>query len=153
MPLHLIKLCVGVDGVKDLEDWIVEKRKKTKGAAGEHIHTTRMVPKRADELTGGGSLFWVIRGELCCRQRLLAVRPLPPGARAESGAGRAAAVSRIPGLALLRRRGSAARPGPRRAGRCQDAGDLAPRAARARPAVTPRTALPETPASGSLSQT
>lgn len=75
MALHLIKLCVGVDSVQELEDWIVEKRRKTKGNAREHIHTTRMVPKRADELLDGGSLFWVIRGELICRQTLLDVRP------------------------------------------------------------------------------
>jgi hypothetical protein len=75
MALHLIKLCVGVDTVQELEDWIVEKRRKTKGNAREHIHTTRMVPKRADELLDGGSLFWVIRGELICRQTLLDVRP------------------------------------------------------------------------------
>src|SRR6266581_2376785 len=75
MPLHLIKLCVGCDSVKDLEDWIREKRRKTRGKKTEHIHTTRMVPKRADELTDGGSLYWVIRGEIMCRQRILAVRP------------------------------------------------------------------------------
>jgi hypothetical protein len=77
MPLHLIKLCVGCDSVKDLEDWIEEKwrRRKKKGRAREHFHITRMVPKRIDELLEGGSLFWVIRGELACRQRLLAVEP------------------------------------------------------------------------------
>jgi hypothetical protein len=74
MPLHLIKLCVGCDSVKDLEDWIAEKL-RTKRSRGEHIHTTRMVPKRADELVAGGSLYWVIRGAILCRERLLAVRP------------------------------------------------------------------------------
>ena len=64
MPLHLIKLCVGCDSVNDLEDWIKPelKEKKTRGQKREHIHTTRMVPKRADELLDGGSLYWVIRG-------------------------------------------------------------------------------------------
>ena len=77
MPLHLIKLCVGVDTVQDLDDWIKQrlKEKKKKGEKPEHIHTTRMVPKRADELTAGGSLYWVIRGEILCRERLLAIRP------------------------------------------------------------------------------
>lgn len=77
MALHLIKLCVGCDSVKDLEDWIREKLKRAKksGRAREHIHTTRMTPKRADELLDGGSLFWVIRGQIMCRQRLIAVRP------------------------------------------------------------------------------
>jgi len=77
MALHLIKLCVGCDSVKDLEDWIREKRKRLKksGSAREHIHTTRMTPKRAEELLDGGSLYWVIRGQIMCRQRLIAVRP------------------------------------------------------------------------------
>jgi hypothetical protein len=77
MPLHLIKLCVGCDSVKDLEDWIQEKwkRSRKRGPAREHFHITRMVPKRIEELLGGGSLYWVVRGELACRQQLLAVRP------------------------------------------------------------------------------
>ena len=77
MPLHLIKLCVGCDSVADLEDWIKQKlqEKKKRRQKPEHIHTTRMVPKRAAELTQGGSLFWVIRGQITCRERILAIRP------------------------------------------------------------------------------
>src|SRR4051812_44582829 len=41
----------------------------------EETHTTRMVPKRVDELLDGGSLFWVIKGQVAARQMLLAVRP------------------------------------------------------------------------------
>jgi hypothetical protein len=75
VTLHLIKLCVGCDSIQDLEDWIKEKRRRTRGKKTEHIHTTRMVPKRADELVDGGSLYWVIRGQVMCRERVLAVRP------------------------------------------------------------------------------
>jgi hypothetical protein len=75
MPLHLIKLCVGADSVRDLEDWIKEKLRAKRKNGEKHIHRTRMVPKRAAELTDGGSLYWVIRGEVMCRQRLRAVRP------------------------------------------------------------------------------
>lgn len=78
MALHLIKLCVGADSVKDLTDWIRERLadKRKRGLPVEHVHTTRMMPKRADELLDGGSLYWVIRGEVRCRQRLRAVRPV-----------------------------------------------------------------------------
>ena len=77
MALHLVKLCVGCDSVQDLKDWIREKLKdrKKRRLAPEHIHTTRMVPKRSAELVDGGSLYWVIRGQIMCRQTLLAVRP------------------------------------------------------------------------------
>ena len=77
MTLHLIKLCVGCDSVKDLEDWIREKLKqrRKRRLSSEHMHRTRMVPKRSEELRDGGSLYWVIRGEIMCRQRLLDVRP------------------------------------------------------------------------------
>ncbi len=77
MSLNLIKLCVGADSIKDLEDWIKLKlkEKKRRGQKPEHIHRTRMVPKRAEELLDGGSLYWVIRGEITCRQRIRDVRP------------------------------------------------------------------------------
>jgi hypothetical protein len=78
MSLNLIKLCVGCDSVKELREWIRERLrdKKKRGLAVEHIHTTRMMPKRADELLDGGSLYWVIRGEVACRQRLKQIRPI-----------------------------------------------------------------------------
>jgi hypothetical protein len=77
MPLHLVKLCVGCDSVSDLEEWIKQKlkEKKRRGRKPEHIHTTRMVPKRAAELTAGGSLYWVIRGRVTCRERIVDIRP------------------------------------------------------------------------------
>lgn len=75
MTLHLIKLCVGVDAIPDLEGWIAEKRRLQVGSAHEHVHTTRMVPKRRDPLLDGGSIYWVIRGQVACRQRLVDLRP------------------------------------------------------------------------------
>ena len=77
MPLHLIKLCVGVESIADLQAEIAARlalRERT-GQAREQVHTTRMVPKRLDDLADG-SLFWVIKGQLCARQGLLAVRPI-----------------------------------------------------------------------------
>jgi hypothetical protein len=77
MPLHLIKLGVGCDSVADLVDWIKQKlkEKKKRRQKPEHIHTTRMIPKRAEELIDGGSLYWVIRGQISCREKILDIRP------------------------------------------------------------------------------
>ena len=63
MALHLIKLAVGCESVKDLTERVAERGKRT----GQHIHITRMVPKRADELLDGGSLYWVMKGSVRCR--------------------------------------------------------------------------------------
>jgi hypothetical protein len=77
MPVHLIKLCVGAESVEDLEVWIAERQAAShaRGERFEQVHTTRMVPKRAGELVAGGSLYWVIKGNVQCRQRLLDIRP------------------------------------------------------------------------------
>ena len=77
MSLHLIKLCVGCDSIRDLEEWIEENQAHFRrlGRSYEQTHTTRMVPKRMDALLGGGSLYWVIKGQIACRQILVAIRP------------------------------------------------------------------------------
>lgn len=81
MALHLIKLCVGCESPEDLEDWIEQrlKDKRRRGEPAEQFHTTRMIPKRIDDLTGGGSLYWVIKGMVQCRQRLMDIRPFVDG--------------------------------------------------------------------------
>ncbi|MEO3999785.1 DUF1489 family protein [Mesorhizobium sp. CAU 1732] len=77
MPLNILKLCVGCESVEDLEDWIAIKldEKRRAGAPVEHFHTTRMAPKRVEELIDGGSLYWIIKGGVQCRQTLLEIRP------------------------------------------------------------------------------
>lgn len=72
MSLHLIKLCVGADSIADLRAWIKMRRER---ASGVHAHVTRMMPKRAEELLDGGSLYWVINGFLCARQKLVGIEP------------------------------------------------------------------------------
>src|SRR3954447_11357410 len=85
MALHLLKLCVGCDAIEDLEEWIAERLKAARKARRkpEHAHITRMIPQRAEELVDGGSLYWVIRGTVQVRQRIVAVRPFrdPAGIR------------------------------------------------------------------------
>jgi hypothetical protein len=77
MPLHLIKLCVGADSIADLEEW-VEERAQEQAALGRpprSRHITRMVPTRAPEIADGGSLYWIIKGQLSARQQVLEVEP------------------------------------------------------------------------------
>ena len=75
MPLHLIKLCVGEDSVAGLEEWVDERVREriARGEAPRSRHITRMVPSRAAEIVGGGSLYWIIKGQLAARQRILEI--------------------------------------------------------------------------------
>ena len=77
MPLHLIKLCVGADSVADLEEWVGERvrERKAKREAPRSLHVTRMTPTRAAEIVDGGSLYWVIKGQLAARQQVLEIEP------------------------------------------------------------------------------
>jgi hypothetical protein len=77
MALNLIKLCVGAESIEDLEAWIEFRlgEMRRAGEVPEQVHTTRMVPKRVEELLDGGSLYWVIKGSVQCRQRLVDIRP------------------------------------------------------------------------------
>ena len=69
MTLNIVKLCVGCEGIDALTAW--HEANAGRWAAGTTEHVTRMWPKREAELLAGGSLYWVIKGEILCRQRLL----------------------------------------------------------------------------------
>ncbi|MDX2234450.1 MAG: DUF1489 domain-containing protein [Hyphomonadaceae bacterium] len=71
MTLHIMKLCVGADSVEDLADWQRRQVQTLKRRAP--VCGTRMWPKRADEVLAGGSLYWVIKGAIVVRQRIVAI--------------------------------------------------------------------------------
>lgn len=70
--LHLIKLSVGSDSVDDLRQWQTRRieERRAAGLDPRPRHVTRMWPKRADEILGGGSLYWVIQGWIAVRQSI-----------------------------------------------------------------------------------
>ncbi len=67
--IHLVKLCVGATEVQDLVDW--QQNPRAKGPDGFPRHVTRMWPKQAEALLNGGALYWVFKGLILCRQRIL----------------------------------------------------------------------------------
>jgi hypothetical protein len=69
--LHLIKLSVGTESVEDLRRWQARRLR----LSGRVFHQTRMMPRRADELLRGGSIYWVIKGMVQARQGLRAIEP------------------------------------------------------------------------------
>ncbi|SLN37960.1 DUF1489 family protein [Roseisalinus antarcticus] len=66
--LNLQKLSVGTETVEDLAAWQATRRAQTPDGLPRHV--TRMWPKRESELLNGGSIYWVIKGLVLCRQRI-----------------------------------------------------------------------------------
>lgn len=66
-------MCVGIDNVDQLIDEREHKHAKllARSAPLETVHRTRHFPRRADEILAGGSLYWVIKGYVRARQRIL----------------------------------------------------------------------------------
>lgn len=67
--VNLIKLSVGSETIDDLAAWQATKRAQS--AEGLPRHVTRMWPKREAEILNGGSIFWVIKGVIQCRQKII----------------------------------------------------------------------------------
>lgn len=88
--VHMVKLCVGADGIDDLRAWqagrIAERQRA--GLDPRPRHVTRMWPRRAPEILNGGSLYWVFRGAILARQEIEALEEV----RAEDDVRRCAIV-------------------------------------------------------------
>ena len=70
MPLHLLKLAVGIDDVDQLRR-IRAARAAERG--GTWVYT-RNHPRRAQEVLAGGSIYWIIRGRIRVRQLVTGFR-------------------------------------------------------------------------------
>ena len=74
MPLHLIKVAARIESLDHL---ILHQQSLAIYDPTYHIrigrHWTRHRPKRADEIVSGGSVYWIIRGVIRARQRVIAL--------------------------------------------------------------------------------
>ena len=69
MVVHLSRPAVGIESLDHFYE-VIEMR--TKGGQLDTTQAyTRNMPKRADELVDGGSIYWIIKGQYCARQKIL----------------------------------------------------------------------------------
>jgi hypothetical protein len=76
-PLHLLKMAVGIGDIDELRRFRAA-RLKERGTSWVY---TRNRPRRTEEVLAGGSIYWVIRGQIRVRQRVTGFR----SARDENG--------------------------------------------------------------------
>lgn len=67
--LNLVKLSVGTEDLADLAAWQADRHGQSPD--GLPWHVTRMWPRREAEVLAGGSIYWVIKGLILARQRIL----------------------------------------------------------------------------------
>lgn len=72
--IHLIKLSVGSDSVEQIEDW--QQNRSKQRVNSQYFHLTRMWPKRENELLNGGSIYWVVKGLVQARQRIIGLEEM-----------------------------------------------------------------------------
>ncbi len=72
MAINIVKLCVGATSIDDLANWQERQRFNRLGLGLDPrpVCDTRMTPKRANEVTAGGSLYWIIKGVILVRQSI-----------------------------------------------------------------------------------
>ena len=111
--MHLIKLCVGVESVEQLAalEAVRLEALRSAGQPAELLHRTRQTPRQRNAiLAAGGSLYWVIKGAVLARQKIVDLREEngAEGAVGNSGDGKFCDIVLHPELI-------ATRPQPRRA--------------------------------------
>ena len=70
MPLHLLKLAVGIEDI----DHLRRVRAARTARYGRSWVYTRNHPRRAPEVLAGGSIYWIIRGHIRVRQLVTGFR-------------------------------------------------------------------------------
>ena len=76
--LHLVKMAVGIESVHHLN---AVQKKRLQGNLDAGLgplvqFVTRNRPKRFDEVLAGGSMYWIIKGSIRVRQRVLGLDPV-----------------------------------------------------------------------------
>ncbi|MEM7728644.1 MAG: DUF1489 domain-containing protein [Pseudomonadota bacterium] len=81
--MHLQKLSVGSKSIQSLADWQtkVVGRRTARGLSAHHEHVTRMFPKQKDAILAGGSIYWVIKGMILCRNPIVGLEETQKGGR------------------------------------------------------------------------
>ncbi len=71
MTVNLIKVCVGVTSIEQLRS---EQERRLIG--GPLCHVTKQRPQREEEVLDGGSLYWIIKGNIAVRQKITELQHL-----------------------------------------------------------------------------
>ena len=75
MAVHILKMAVGIESVEHLCQVQADRLRRLveSGDPQKLYHWTRNTPRRAEEITDGGSIYWIIKGYIRARQRIISI--------------------------------------------------------------------------------
>ncbi len=68
MTVHLVKIAVGIESLEHLREI---QAQRIGAGNGKLRHMTRNRPRREDEVLDGGCIYWIIKGYIRARQRII----------------------------------------------------------------------------------
>ena len=76
MTVHLLRRAFHSESLEDLAEWQAERRKemRAKGQKPKTRTLLRNFPTRQEELLDGGSIYWIVKGHIRARQRILDIQ-------------------------------------------------------------------------------
>ena len=72
--VNIVKLAVGVQSIEELA--LIQRRFLNQAgnlANNGFYHSTKLMPKKHEAIVKSGSLYWVIKGVICARQKIVAI--------------------------------------------------------------------------------
>ena len=72
--INIVKLAVGVQSVEELA--LIQRRFLNQPSAQTSkgfYHSTKLMPKKHEAIVESGSLYWVIKGVICARQKIVEI--------------------------------------------------------------------------------
>ena len=72
--VNIVKLAVGIQSVEELA--LIQRRflnQPTVQTSKGFYHSTKLMPKKHDAIVESGSLYWVIKGVICARQKIVEI--------------------------------------------------------------------------------
>ncbi len=72
--VNIVKLAVGIKSVEELA--LIQKQFLSQlgnQAKKRFYHSTKLMPKKHEAIVKSGSLYWVIKGVICARQKILEI--------------------------------------------------------------------------------
>ena len=73
--VNIVKLAVGVQSVEELA--LIQRQfiaQAGNNGYNHFYHSTKLMPKKHEEIVRSGSLYWVIKGVICARQKIIAIK-------------------------------------------------------------------------------